>query len=56
MFLREIRLHEWYLLLTNSELTISEVAFSVGFSDPNYFSKVFAEKYKMTPSELKKTI
>lgn len=32
--------------------TISEVAASVGFSDPLYFSKVFKKMYGVSPSDL----
>ena len=53
IFLREIRLNEGYKLLSNNQLSISEVAYSVGFNDPNYFSKMFFEKYQITPSALK---
>ncbi len=30
---------------------ISEVAFKVGYNDPNYFSRAFKKEYKLTPSE-----
>ncbi len=53
IFLREIRLNEAYKLLINSELTISEIAYQTGFSDPNYFSKVFSKKYELTPTQIK---
>ena len=42
IFIREIRLKEGYsLLINNNNLNVAEVAYSVGFSDPNYFSKLF---------------
>jgi signal transduction histidine kinase/ligand-binding sensor domain-containing protein/CheY-like chemotaxis protein len=31
--------------------TIAEVAYKVGFNDPNYFSKVFKKHFKVLPSE-----
>jgi len=30
---------------------ISEVAFQVGYNDPNYFSRAFKKEYKVTPTE-----
>jgi two-component system response regulator YesN len=35
-------------------LTVSEVAGSVGFSDPLYFSRVFRKDKGMTPTEYQK--
>lgn len=50
IFIREIRLKEAHKLLIASNLAISEVAYSVGYSDPNYFTKVYGEKFKESPS------
>ena len=38
-----------YILLNNTELSISEVAYQVGFNDPKYFSKSFKKFYKESP-------
>ena len=38
-------------LLTNSNFTVKEVCFMVGYKDPNYFSRIFKKKIGMTPSE-----
>ena len=38
-------------LLKESDLTISEVAYEVGFNTPSYFSKCFKEVYHCTPNE-----
>lgn len=38
-------------LLANSNLTVKEVCFMVGYKDPNYFSRIFKKKIGMTPSE-----
>ena len=35
---------------------ISEIAYEVGFSDPNYFSKVFKKTYKLTPTAYRKQL
>ena len=36
-------------LLLNRELSITEVAAYTGYSDPNYFSKVFRKYTSMSP-------
>ncbi len=38
-------------LLTNSDLTVKEVCFMVGYKDPNYFSRIFKKRIGITPSE-----
>ena len=48
------RLKKAKYLLLREENTISEIAYLVGFSNPNYFSTVFKAKYNCTPSEFKK--
>jgi DNA-binding response OmpR family regulator/two-component sensor histidine kinase len=50
-FIRNIRLKKASQLLAAGSKTISEVAYEVGFSDPNYFSKCFVKVYGQTPSE-----
>lgn len=51
-FLRLIRLQKAKSLLTNPEFNVSQVAYDVGFKDPNYFSRVFAEEFGYPPSHL----
>lgn len=51
-FIRSVRLEKAYYLLYKSDMTIAEIAYEVGFSSPNYFTKVFKTKYHITPSEL----
>ena len=50
-FIRSVKLDKAAQLLEKSELTIAEVAYSVGFSTPNYFAKSFKAKFNMLPSE-----
>lgn len=49
------RLKKAKYLLNNESYTISEITYMIGFSNPNYFSTVFKNKYGVTPSEFKKT-
>lgn len=50
-FIRIIRLKRAADLLQNSQLSVSEVAYQVGFNSPRYFSRYFKEYYKELPSE-----
>lgn len=50
-FIRSVKLEKALVLLEKSDLTIAQVAYSVGFSTPNYFAKSFKAKYNMLPSE-----
>lgn len=48
-YLLDIRLENAYALLISSELSVSEIALSVGYSDVYNFSKMFKKKYKASP-------
>jgi AraC-like DNA-binding protein len=47
------RLQKAKYLLQEEELTISEIAYKVGFSSLAYFSTVFKSKFSATPSEFR---
>lgn len=51
-FLREYRLKRAYELLRDDNLNVNEVAYSVGFSSPSYFSKCFKKLFGVTPTEV----
>ncbi len=53
-FIRDYRLQKGKDLLTTSDKTVAEVAFEVGFSDPNYFSRIFSKEFSQTPTEFRK--
>ena len=50
-FLRQVRIQRAIQLITLSKKPVSEIAYSVGFSDPKYFSKCFKKETGMSPSE-----
>lgn len=50
-YIRSYRLDKAAALLEKSDMTISEIAYQVGFSTPNYFAKSFKNKFNMLPSE-----
>ena len=54
-YILSVRLQKAKYLLMNEDLTISEVAYKVGFSSQAYFSTVFKSKFSITPSEFKES-
>ncbi len=50
-FIRSQRLKLAVRLLKESDASISEIAYQVGFNTPSYFSKCFKETYNCTPNE-----
>lgn len=48
---KEIRLNKSVELIKNTDMSVSEIAFSVGFKDSGYYSKCFRKKYNQTPRE-----
>ncbi|MBC8883316.1 helix-turn-helix transcriptional regulator [Flavobacterium piscinae] len=53
-FIRNERLKMVADLLQNNKLSISEIAYNVGFNDLGYFSKCFKEMYHVSPSDFQK--
>jgi len=42
--------------LRNSNQTISEISYQLGFEYPNYFSRLFKQKTKLSPTEYRKSV
>jgi AraC-like DNA-binding protein len=54
-YLTSLRLERATVLLRNRQhFTIEEIALSVGYRDSFYFSKLFKQKYGLSPSEYSK--
>ena len=56
-FIRTYRLNVAKEMLsngTNTDMTVSEIAYEVGFNDPKYFTRCFAKEFGATPSEMQK--
>jgi signal transduction histidine kinase/DNA-binding response OmpR family regulator/ligand-binding sensor domain-containing protein len=51
IFIRTVRLKKARELLETSNLSISEIAYQVGFNDPAWFSRVFKEEFGVSPTE-----
>ncbi len=52
-YIRDMRLRKAALLLEKGDLSVTEVMYSVGFSNPSYFTRCFQEAYGTTPSDYK---
>ncbi len=52
-FVRLIRLNKAKELLHQTDLNISQIAFEVGFRDPKYFSRTFAEEFGQSPNQIR---
>lgn len=52
-YLRNIRMEKARVLLSESNKTIADVAYSVGFNDAKYFSKQFAQTFGVLPSQFR---
>lgn len=52
-FIRSVKLEKAALLLEKSDMNVSQIAFAVGFTAPNYFAKSFKAQFHMLPSAYK---
>ncbi|TFH50328.1 MAG: hybrid sensor histidine kinase/response regulator [Bacteroidia bacterium] len=50
-FIREVRVKRAAQLIETGEYTISQVTYMVGCNDPRYFSRIFKQRFGVTPSE-----
>jgi signal transduction histidine kinase/AraC-like DNA-binding protein/ActR/RegA family two-component response regulator len=53
-FLRSFRLEKAKELLCTTTKSVSEIAYETGFSDANYFSRIFAQEFGTPPTGLRK--
>lgn len=52
-FIRHFRIRKAKELLLTSDFNVSEIAYHVGFKDPNYFTKSFTKETGVTPSRFR---
>ena len=50
-FIRSLKLKKAVALLENSDLKMSEIAYTTGFATANYFTRAFKAKYNVSPTE-----
>mgnify|MGYP001025801474 CR=1 FL=1 len=55
-FIRLIRLQKGMELLEQTEFTVSEISYQVGFGNNSYFIKCFREHYGYSPGEVRKKV
>lgn len=55
-FLTECRIEKAKKLMADSEKSIKEITYEVGYHDPNYFSKVFKKLSHVSPKEYRKLL
>lgn len=53
-FIRDIRLQKSEELLKSSDMNVSQIVYSIGFSSRSYFSRIFKGKYNCSPSDYQK--
>jgi DNA-binding response OmpR family regulator/anti-sigma regulatory factor (Ser/Thr protein kinase) len=54
-YIRRIRLQRAREMLHRNAGTVSEIAYSVGFGSPKFFTECFREQFGVPPSQMKKT-
>lgn len=53
-YIKDERLNAAHAYLKSGDMSVSEVADAVGFADYNYFSRVYKQKYGLSPYKTKK--
>lgn len=53
-YIRLVRLNKARSLLRETELTIAEISYEVGFKSPSHFTRVFSQHFGESPSETRK--
>ena len=55
-FIRDVRVTKSEELIKTTDLNISQILYTLGFSSRSYFSKIFKEKFNCSPSQYKAQI
>ncbi|MBS9463246.1 helix-turn-helix transcriptional regulator [Flagellimonas sp. 389] len=55
-YIRHARLEHARDYINTTEMSISEIVYTIGFSSRSYFSKIFKDKYDISPSEFKENV
>lgn len=52
-YLTNLRIKKAFHLLQTEQMNIAQVAYKVGYNDSHYFTRIFKQKFGITPKELK---
>lgn len=52
LFIRDIKMNKALTLIKQNKLSISEIAYHLGYTNPSYFTKNFKSKYGISPSKM----
>ncbi|MBK9016465.1 MAG: response regulator [Saprospiraceae bacterium] len=52
--IRRVRLERAKELLKHTDLTVAEIAYQTGFTDPSYFTRIFVREVGVQPSEFRR--
>lgn len=55
-FIKHIRLERAKDMLLNTSQSVSQIAYKVGYSDANYFSRSFSKTYGLPPSMCRQSL
>lgn len=55
-YIREIKLRKAREYLKNTDLSVSEVVYNIGYKNRSYFSRIFSERFGILPTEYRKKI
>ncbi len=55
-FIRQVRIEKGLEMLQQTELTVAEISYQVGFGNTSYFIKCFREHYEYSPGEVRRGI
>lgn len=52
-FIRTLKLQRSKQLLLSTDWNIAQIAYAVGYNDPNYFTRSFTQEYSISPSRFR---
>ena len=55
-FIHDFIIEQAKVQLLTTKQTISEISYGLGFEYPNYFSRLFKRKTKLSPTEYRKSV
>ncbi len=53
-FVRNVKMKKACVMLVEHNLTIAEIAYATGFTDPKYFTRCFKDEFGVTPTDYQK--